>query len=103
MKDNDRDGIADSIDVEPNRKSKEFSDNRTTFGSILDYGNQTINIRQGDENGIMIISQSNTGDYPALMNICNQYEYYIETNDSIRFECEPTNSTSLSNGGAKIE
>ena len=104
MKDSDNDGIEDQIDVEPNKKSIEFSDNsRTTYGSILDYGNQTINIRQVDEHGIMIISQSNTGDYPALMNICNQYEYYIETNDSIRFECEPTNSTSLSNGGAKIE
>ncbi len=104
IKDSDNDGIEDQIDFEPNRKSLKFSSsNKITFGSIEDLGNQTLNIRQIDENGIMIISQSNNGDYPALVNICNQYDYYIETNDAIRFECEPTNSTSQSNEGMNIE
>ena len=99
VKDSDNDGIAYSIDSTPNKKSMEFSNSdRTAFGSILDSGNQTLNIRQVDENRIMIISESNTGEYPALINICNQSEYYIETNDNITITCAGINNNPPSTG-----
>ena len=87
------------IDSTPNKKSMEFSNSdRTAFGSILDSGNQTLNIRQVDENRIMIISESNTGEYPALINICNQSAYYIETNDNITITCAGINNNPPSTG-----
>ena len=104
IQDNDNDGIDAKIDVENKTKSREFSNsNKTTFGSVIDYGNQTINIRQADANGIMIISKSSTGEYPALINVCNQYEYYIETNDEVRIDCHSSNSQSTTKEGANIE
>ena len=90
IKDNDKDGIAYEIDDEPNKKSTKFRDiNGTTFGEVLNYGDQTINIFKADiGKKIIVISVSSKGDEPALISSCNEKENFVESGDRLELRCK---------------
>ena len=90
IKDNDKDGIAYEIDDEPNKKSTKFRDiNGTTFGEVLNYGDQTINIFKADTGKkIIVISVSSKGDEPALISSCNEKENFVESGDRLELRCK---------------
>jgi hypothetical protein len=90
IKDNDKDGITDEIDEEPNRKSTKFRDiNGTTFGEILSYGDQAINIFKADTGKKIIVnSVSSKGDEPALIASCNEKENFVEFGDRLEIRCK---------------
>lgn len=69
--DSDGDGIVDPIDTLPDEYSNDFEDGSSTYGSIMDRGDQSLTIiDELDPAGVRIIADSTGGATPATVVVC---------------------------------
>ncbi len=85
--DADQDGIADSIDTDPAAQSDNFNDG-TTFGTIIDRGDQTLAITDAaDPDGVLISASG--GTIPAQFEICDDAagQFSLDAGDELLVTC----------------
>ncbi|MDT7041192.1 kelch repeat-containing protein [Candidatus Nitronereus thalassa] len=75
LQDSDNDGLADGVDLEPNDKSKTFSDGPvlggSTFGEVLTEGNQQLMISADPgPTGIRLFTDPSGGGQEARVSVC---------------------------------
>ncbi|PQP35456.1 hypothetical protein C6A37_02395 [Desulfobacteraceae bacterium SEEP-SAG9] len=85
--DSDGDGIEYGIDIDPTVFSSEFSDAETTYGIIIDRGDQVVTVIDlPDPNGVRIAASG--GDTPASVSACGGSAIFtLNDGDVITFTC----------------
>ncbi|MHC4750240.1 MAG: choice-of-anchor Q domain-containing protein [Planctomycetota bacterium] len=85
--DADNDGIEDSIDTQPDVYSDDFDDG-TTFGTIMDRGDQTVVVvDEPDPDGVKIEAKIPGGPEPAQVSVCDEAAFTLDAGDIVVETC----------------